>query len=176
LARICHGAVPDPTADSKIFLEPLPDFAREGLMKIAIHWILFLGQTIGDATILSHLIPMLRQFITSGLDGRMSPKIVVFAALGITLIQLCYWLDLHWFAMPRLRYIPVLGNVILFLARLNFIFAGATFSAVYLVRFKEVQMSPFRFALLFAVLFSMFCYTLQIERLGGALVKRNERS
>ncbi|HYY30813.1 MAG TPA: hypothetical protein VE860_22945 [Chthoniobacterales bacterium] len=145
-------------------------------MKIVLHWILFLGQTLGDAMILSHLVPMLRQFITSGLDGKPSPKIFVFAALGITVIQVCYWLDLHWFATLRLRYIPVLGNVILFLARLNFIFAGATFSAVYLVRFKEVQMSPLEFALLFAVLFSMFCYTLELERLGGAFVKRNEQA
>jgi hypothetical protein len=28
-------------------------------MKIASYWILLLGQTIGDATILSHLIPLL---------------------------------------------------------------------------------------------------------------------
>ena len=145
-------------------------------MKIALHWILFLGQTIGDATILSQLIPLLRELITSGLGEKMPPEINVLVVLAVTIIQVCYWLDQHWFATLRLRYIPVLGNVILFLARLNFIFAGATFSAVYLVRFKEVQMSPLGFVLLSAVLFSMFCYTLELERLGGALVKRNDRS
>ena len=145
-------------------------------MKIALHWILFLGQTIGDATILSHLIPLLRELITSGFGEKMPPEINVLVVLAVTIIQVCYWLDQHWFATLRLRYIPVLGNVILFLARLNFVFAGATFSAVYLVRFKEVQMSPLEFVLLSAVLFSMFCYTLELERLGGALVKRNDRS
>ena len=145
-------------------------------MKIALHWILFLGQTIGDATILSHLIPLLRELITSGFGEKTPPEINVLVVLAVTIIQVCYWLDQHWFGTLRLRYIPVLGNVILFLARLNFVFAGATFSAVYLVRFKEVQMSPLEFALLSAVLFSMFCYTLELERLGGALVKRNGRS
>ena len=145
-------------------------------MKIALHWILFLGQTIGDATILSQLIPLLRELITSGFGEKTPPEINVLAVLAVIIIQVCYWLDQHWFATLRLRYIPVLGNVILFLARLNFIFAGATFSAVYLVRFKEVQMSPLGFVLLSGVLFSMFCYTLELERLGGALVKRNDRS
>ena len=145
-------------------------------MKIALHWILFLGQTIGDATILSQLIPLLRELITSGFGEKTPPEINVLAVLAVIIIQVCYWLDKHWFATLRLRYIPVLGNVILFLARLNFIFAGATFSAVYLVRFKEVQMSPLGFVLLSGVLFSMFCYTLELERLGGALVKRNDRS
>ena len=145
-------------------------------MKIALHWILFLGQTIGDATILSQLIPLLRELITSGFGEKTLPEINVLAVLAVIIIQVCYWLDQHWFATLRLRYIPVLGNVIMFLARLNFIFAGATFSAVYLVRFKEVQMSPLGFVLLSAVLFSMFCYTLELERLGGALVKRNDRS
>jgi hypothetical protein len=145
-------------------------------MKIALHWILFLGQTIGDATILSQLIPLLRELITSGFGEKTPPEINVLAVLAVIIIQVCYWLDQHWFATLRLRYIPVLGNVILFLARLNFIFAGATFSAVYLVRFKEVKMSPLGFLLLLVVLFSMFCYTLELERLGGALVKRNDRS
>jgi hypothetical protein len=35
-------------------------------MKIGLYWILFLGQTIGDATILSHIIPLSRRLITLG--------------------------------------------------------------------------------------------------------------
>ena len=141
-------------------------------MKIALYWILFLGQIIGDATIVSHLVPLFRRLVTSGLDEKPSPKTFVFAALGVTIIQVCYWLGQHWFATLRLRYILLLGHVILFLSRLNFIFAGAVFSAVYLVRFYEAQISPFGFVWLSAVLFSIFCYTLELERLGRALLER----
>jgi hypothetical protein len=98
-------------------------------MKIALYWILFLGQTIGDATILSRLIPLYRRLVTSGLYEKTSPKILVFASLGVTIIQVCYWLDQYWFATLRLRYNPLLGHVILFLSRLNFIFAAAVISA-----------------------------------------------
>jgi hypothetical protein len=59
-------------------------------MRIALYWILFLGQTIGDTTILSHLIPLFRQLVTSGLREKTPPKTLVFAMLGVIIIQACY--------------------------------------------------------------------------------------
>ena len=87
-------------------------------------------------------------------------------------MQLCYWLDQHWFATLRLGYNPLLGHVILFLSRLNFIFAGAVFSAVYLVRFNELDISLWGLLIISIVLFLILCYTLELERIGKALVKR----
>ena len=145
-------------------------------MRIALYWILFLGQTIGDAAILSLLIPLFRRLVTSGHYEKMPPKIFVFAALGVIIIQVCYWLDQHWSVTLRLGHNPLLGHLILFLSRLNFIFAGAVFSAVYLVRFNELDISVWGFVFLFTVLFSIFCYTLELERLGRALVERKDRS
>jgi hypothetical protein len=145
-------------------------------MKMALYWSLFLGQTIGDATILSHLIPIFRRFVTSGLDEKLPTKILVLATLGVTIMQACYWLDQHRFATLRLRHNPLLGHVILFLSRLNFIFAGAVFSAVYLVRFKELDISFWGLLILSTVLFSIFCYTLELERIGRALVEPKDRS
>ena len=145
-------------------------------MKNVLYWILFLGQTIGDATILSHLIPLFRRLVTSGLHEKTPPKIMVFAALGVTTIQVCYWLDQHWFVTLRPGHNPLLGHLILFLSRLNFIFAGAVFSAVYLVRFHELDISIWGFVFLSTVLFSIFCYSLELERLGRALVGGKDHS
>jgi hypothetical protein len=145
-------------------------------MRIALYLILFLGQTIGNATILSHLIPVFRQLVTSGLHEKTPSEILVFAALGVIIIQVCYWLDQHWFATLRLSPNPFLGHLILFLSRLNFIFAAAVFSAVYLVRINELEISLWGFVFLSTVLFSIFCYTLELERLGRALVERKDRS
>ena len=145
-------------------------------MKNVLYWILFLGQTIGDATILSHLIPLFRRLVTSGLHEKTPPKIMVFAALGVTTIQVCYWLDQHWFVTLRPGHNPLLGHLILFLSRLNFIFAGAVFSAVYLVRFHELDISIWGFVFLSTVLFSIFCYSLELERLGRALVEGKDHS
>jgi hypothetical protein len=140
-------------------------------MKIAFYWILFLGQTIGDATILSHLIPLYRRFINSGLAEKTPTSTLVFVTLGVIMVQVCYWLGQHWFGTLRLGHHPLLGHVILFLSRLNFIFAAALFSAVYLVRFNEVEISFGGFLILSTVLFSIFCYTLELERIGRALVE-----
>ena len=145
-------------------------------MKIGLYWILFLGQTLGDATILSHAIPIFRRLVSSELYEKTPPRILVFGVLGVILIQVCYWLDQHWFPTLRLGHNALLGHVILFLARLNFIFASALFSAVYLVRFKELDISLWRFVLLSSVLFSIFCYTLELERFGRALLERKDRS
>jgi hypothetical protein len=136
----------------------------------------YFSQTIGDATILSHAIPIFRRLIASELYEKTPPKILVFGVLGVTLIQVCYWLDQYWFPTLRLGYNALVGHVILFLARLNFIFASALFSAVYLVRFKELEISLWRFVILSTVLFSIFCYTLELERLGRALLERKNRS
>jgi hypothetical protein len=155
---------------------PVPDRTKDKAMKIGLYWILFLGQTIADATILSHVIPIFRRLVTSELYEKTSPKILVFGALGVTIIQVCYWLDHYWFPTLRLGYNAFLGHVILFLARLNFIFASAMFSAVYLVRFNELEISLWRFVILSTVLFSIFCYTLELERLGRALLERKDRS
>ena len=143
---------------------------KMGLLRlIATYWILFLGQTIGDLTILSHLVPLLRRLFTSGLDKTSSPKIFISAAVGVILIQVCYWLDQRWFATLRLSRNPLLGHLVLFLSRLNFIFAGAVFSAVYLTRFNELHLELLGVVLLSTVLFSIFCYSLELERLGPAV-------
>jgi hypothetical protein len=131
---------------------------------------------MGDATILSHLIPLSRRLVASRLYENAPPKILVFGALGAIIIQVCYWLDQYWFAPLRLPYNPLLGHVILFLSRLNFIFASVVFSAVYFARFNEIDIPPWKVVLLFTVLFSIFCYTLELERLGRALLERKGRS
>jgi hypothetical protein len=59
------------------------------------------------------LFPLFRRLVTSKLDEKAPPKILVFAALGVTVIQVCYWLDQYWFATLRLGYNPLLGHVII---------------------------------------------------------------
>jgi hypothetical protein len=117
-------------------IRKVPPQKPNKVMKIATYWILFLGQTIGDVTILCHLIPLYKRLVTSGLDQKPPTEIFVYAAFGVASIQICYWLNQRWFATLRLGQNPLLGHLILFLSRLNFIFAGSLFSAVCLVRFR----------------------------------------
>ena len=59
----------------------------------------------------------------------------------------------------------------MFMARLNLIFTGGVFSAVFFVRFDQVRLSLSGTGLLFMILFSMFCLTLDVERIGTAFLK-----
>src|SRR6516225_570113 len=149
-------------------------------MKMALYWILLLGQTIGDAKILSHVIPLFRRLVNSGLDAKPPSKILVSTLLGVTIIQVCYWLGQHWFATLRLRHISLFGHLILFISRLNFIFAGAVFSAVYLVRLYQVPISPLGFVWLPPCCFRYSATLLNLsgsaERYSSAMTVPNRRT
>jgi hypothetical protein len=54
-------------------------------------------------------------------------------------------------------------------ARLSFILASSTFAIMFLVRFEQLVLSPRRITLVLALLFSMFCYTLELDRLARSL-------
>jgi hypothetical protein len=144
-------------------------------MRIAIYWFLFLGQTVGDATILSHLNPLFRRLVTSRARRKNASDNIRFRGT---------WSDHN----PGLL---LAGSVLVREASAGlqptswshnslsisaFIFAGAVFSSVYLVRFNELEISLWGLVLLSAVLFSIFCYTLGLERLGRALVELKDRS
>ncbi|MBB2753301.1 UNVERIFIED_ORG: hypothetical protein GGI57_004011 [Rhizobium aethiopicum] len=69
----------------------------------------------------------------------------------------------------------VLGQLVLFVSRLAFIIASALFSLVLFRHLPEIDFGRngsgfvWRGLLLLAVLFSVFCFTTELERLGLAL-------
>src|SRR5947207_897848 len=50
----------------------------------------------------------------------------------------------------------------------EFCVIGGMFSVVFFTRFEELEFSIWKVLFLLAVLFSMFCYTLDLDRLGKA--------
>jgi hypothetical protein len=61
---------------------------------------------------------------------------------------------------------------VLFASRFSFIFGAALFTAIMYYRFPELEKSISRLALLVAVLFSIFCYSLELEWLALELSDR----
>ena len=62
----------------------------------------------------------------------------------------------------------MLGHAIQFLGRLSFVFIGGLFGVVFFTRFEQLEFSIWKILFLLAVLFSLFCYTLDLDRLGKA--------
>ena len=91
---------------------------------------------------------------------------------AIVLIQIGSWIC--YLVRPALPPFTstVLGHVVLFLSRMSFLLAAAIFSFVFIAPKAEFYMPAFRYGLVVAGLFSLFCYSLELERLGrGAIGK-----
>jgi hypothetical protein len=134
---------------------------------ICLYWLLLSTESAGAVLILWNAVPIYRRFLV----GSTEPEsyVLAWAILAVLLIQVAYWSGMRIFPSFRVGKQIVLGHVVLFLARLNFVFVGAFSSVVFFVRFRELQFSLWRGSLLLAVLFSMFCYTLELERFGRSL-------
>jgi hypothetical protein len=81
-------------------------------------------------------------------------------------MQGAYWLRTA--IIPSLTLLPniFLRHIVLFLGHLSFIFGAALFTAVMYYRLLELERSIPRAAVLLALLFSMFCYSLELEWLA----------
>lgn len=96
-------------------------------------------------------------------------QIVLAALIG----QACYWWRLRHVTIPAAYSGLVIGHLVSFAARIGFIFGGALFSLYYLRHVPELDLGyldlSWRGALLIAVIFALYCYTLELERLGNAM-------
>lgn len=134
-------------------------------------WLLLAGQSFGSGALYWHMLPIYRLL----LEGVVSPGVPATTLLwglgAVLLVQACYWTRLRSLPAWATPDWPLTGHVLIFAGRLSFTLAGGTFSTVFLVRFDQVHFAPGRGALLLAVLFSMFCFTQELERLGQAFLR-----
>jgi len=133
-----------------------------------LYAVLFLVQTVGFAILLWEGLPIYRLIFTGVQGQHAKVKTLILVSLAIALVQGAYWTRMA--TAPELR-VPAnvfLGHVMQFLGRISFIFGGAFFTLVMYARFPELELSVLRLAILIASLFSLFCYSLELERLGAA--------
>jgi len=107
--------------------------------------------------------------------GHHPPEALIRALVAIVLIQGGYW-TLHPIVTPLPRFTnALLENLILFVARMGFVFAGSVFGFVFIVQKPEFQIPASRHVLALVALFSLYCYVQELERLGRALIGTRER-
>lgn len=135
-------------------------------MNAARYSILFALQSAGIVIILWLGLPFYRQLALNPTDYPGASVPIVKAALAVSLIQVGFWINRR--SPPAVTQRPslFLRQVLLFLSRLNFGFAGSLFALVFYQRIQDVHFSPFGIALLLVVLFSIFCYSTELERLA----------
>lgn len=135
--------------------------------KPAQFWIWLLLQSVADTIVLWDGIPFYRRLLSAG--QQFDPSLYRIAGLCSIAGQVGYWSAMSLRGRVTLPRSVVAGHVVQFLARLNFIYASAMFSVVFFVKFDELDIRLWKVVLLVAVLFSMFCYSSQLEWIGKAL-------
>jgi hypothetical protein len=130
-------------------------------------WGCFAAQTAGAILLLWNGVPIYRSFLSGEKDP--GHRILIGALAIVGLIQPAYWTGRSVRLESPAR-VPI-GHIVLFVGRLAFVFVGGVFSAVFYARPAAAELSLFRLLLLVCVLFSLFCYTLEVERLGKALIR-----
>ena len=132
----------------------------------------FAIQTAGIAIILWQGVPLLRLILNDPGPQHAQTEHFLWGIVGIALVQGAYWLRLVFVNMPPVKRHILLGHLVLLAARLSFVFGGAVFGAVFYIRAPQLSFTAWRVALLVAILFSVFCYTRELERLGHVLEQR----
>jgi hypothetical protein len=145
--------------------------ARKRWNGLGLYFSLLAAQTAGAAMVMVNGVPIYRQLTSDFARHQPHPGILWWAVGAVLVIQGAYWL--------RVRLEPplpqggriILGHLAGFVARLSFIVSSSTFAVIFLVRFEQLSLPPHRVVMLLALLFSMFCWTLELERLAKALHK-----
>jgi hypothetical protein len=147
--------------------------AEKGTRFVRLYLLLLTVQTVGLAIILSQGAPIYRRILAGSVGPYASPGTLALGLLGVGSIQVAYWLRTFMISSLKLRPSVFLSHIVLFISRLSFIFGAALFTAIMYYRFPELEKSIPRSAVLIAVLFSIFCYALELEwlalELGGPL-------
>jgi hypothetical protein len=145
-------------------------------LRVVIYLLLLATQMFGSTFIVWKGLPAFRQLLLHPGDqaaGTPYDGNAVFAVLFA--MQAAYWYRLLRVAIPFRGSSVFLSHLFLFLGRLNFIFGSALFSIVIFRHLPELghDFDPLVIArrgiLLVISLFALFCFTLELERLGAAL-------
>ncbi|WP_186417107.1 hypothetical protein [Bosea sp. CS1GBMeth4] len=100
--------------------------------------------------------------------------ILAEVVLAMLLGQICYWTRLRRLPVPKGFRSLVLGHLLAFAARLGAIVGGALASIYFLRHLPELASRGYdpaelwRSGPLLAIVFALYCYTLELERLAAA--------
>ncbi|ACS43990.1 hypothetical protein [Methylorubrum extorquens] len=130
-------------------------------------------QTAAASSLFWMILPILRRMI-SRLGEPLDLEAWRLATVtgSVIVLQSCYWIRHQRAPVYAAFRNVVIGHLLMFASRASFFFGGAFFSLIYFRHVPELSVLPplgqgFAKALaIFVILFSLFCYSLELERLG----------
>ena len=145
-------------------------------LRIVTYLLLFAIQMFGSDFIVWTDLPAFREIaLTPGEQLANTPYDGNTVVAVLLVMQGAYWYRLQRVEIPFRGRSLVLSHLFLFLGRLNFIFGSALFAIVVFRHVPElgpatdILLMARRGVVLVISLFALFCFTLELERLGMAL-------
>jgi hypothetical protein len=142
----------------------------------AVYLLLLALQASGAIFFVLKELPEFRQLaLNPGEQLRYIPYNDLTTIGTLLVMQVAYWYRLLRISIPFQGPNQILNHALLFVGRLSFIFGGALFSVVFFRHLPELDQSADvlliarRGVLLCGALFALFCFALELERLGHAL-------
>ena len=93
---------------------------------------------------------------------------------GALFLQCCYWTRYCYITVRAPFQSAVLAHLLMFASRASFFFSGALFTMIFFRHIPELDVFPpleqsvIKILILMSILFALFCYSLELERLGKA--------
>ena len=140
-------------------------------MKKIWYWSMFAVQSAGMLFILYEALPLYRRLLRGPGEDQPGSYLFVPGVCVVIVMQVCYWGNRNVRLRLGLKRNVFLGHILLYLARLSFIFAGAMLSLALFVRSADTRLSSIGIAILVATTFAQFCYARELEALARELEK-----
>lgn len=132
-------------------------------------------QTIGAGILLGHAVPLYRELDAAPTQHELSSRVLVWTMVAAPMLQAAYWTGQR-ISLPPWHGQVLLGHLVIFLGRVSFTATTAIFSLVFIRHPEGLHLPVSRLLGLLIGVFSMFCYNLELDRLGSALQKPSGRS
>jgi hypothetical protein len=159
--------------------------SRETLSKAqegAIYVGLLTVQTAAATFMFWVVFPLFRQMIARlGEPLELSLPVEVMIISSALALNCAYWARYRWITVRAPFHSVFLGHVVQFVSRTNFFFGGALFSAIFFRHLPELDAFPtidqavIKGLIVMWVLFALYCYSLELERLGKAIEEAPSR-
>lgn len=142
--------------------------------------LLLVGQTLAATALFWIVFPLFHRIITHlGEQQELRHSQQFATVLSAILLHACYWTRLTWVTVVAPFHNVFMGHVCSFASRVSFFFGGALFSTLFFRHLPELEAlpTPGRIVLgvfeILIVLFALFCYAQELERLAKAFEERD---
>lgn len=139
-------------------------------------------QTAAGSVVVWDMFPIFQAVVRN--IGRPQPlpgTTVVIAIAATLMMQACYWVRYACVPLTVPVRGAVLGHLVLFASRASFFFAAALFSAFFFRHVPQLDVLPpagqslVKALGMMLLLFALYCYSLELERIGKAMEERPPR-